>query len=274
MAQAAPLNTSNMTDEQLKARRTRMVEGAKFGRPLHENIMLIALKVWLLLGPPAFVALTTSEVAYIFASLLPPGDSGDKIILLGALFVDLAMMFTTFGVALKRRDLASKTEANGGVVDKKNLAEVRFGTGLWLVFALINVVGQCAFLLHIVQSNPHPGDLNLIYLFIAARVIGFILGDATTAFFLAKVDNSELKLIARSEREKGIIYAELAKAEGERKYTEAKADADIMLLQLKVQAEKDDAEFLASIKRKAFASALNGSPPPDDSRSSVRRSDR
>ena len=268
------LTTTSMTQEQLKDRRTRTVEGAKFGRPLHENIMLFALKFWLVLGPLAFVGLTTSEVAYIFASLLPAGDRADQIILLGALFVDLAMMFTTFGVAIKRRDLAEKREANGGEVDKRDEAEVWFGTGLWLIFAAINIIGQSAFLLHIVESNPNPGNLSLMYIFIGARVVGFILGDATTAFFLAKVDNSALKLIARGEREKGVIYADIAKAEGERKLVEAEAEAKILLLEIKVQQEREDAEFLANFKRQAYANALGGKAPDGDQRSSYRRSDR
>jgi hypothetical protein len=253
-ADGRTLTTSEMTQEQLRERRLRRIEAAKVARPLHEAIMLGALKVWLLLGPPAFVALTTSEVAYIFAQLLPPGDAGDTIILLGALFVDLAMMFTTFGVAIKRRDLAEKRE--GEPVTRREEAEVWFGTGLWLVFAAINSVGQAAFLLRIVQANAHPGNLTLISLFIVARVTGFILGDACTAFFLAKVDGSPLKLIARSEREKGRIYKEVGNAESERKIAEAETEARVTLIDMEVQQKREDAEFLAAIKRDAFARAL------------------
>jgi len=269
-ADGRPLTTSDMTQAQLRARRIHRVESAKVARPLHEGIMLFALKVWLVLGPPAFVALTTSEVAYIFAQLLPPGDAGDKIILLGALFVDLAMMFTTFGVAIKRRDLAEKREVNGSV-SKREEAEVWFGTGLWLLFAAINIIGQSAFLLRIVQNNAHPGNLTLIYLFIAARVTGFILGDACTAFFLAKVDSSPLKLIARSEREKGVIYADIADAEGKRQIAEAEAEARILLIQLDAEQKKEDAEFLAALKRRAFAAALGETPSSEPTRSRVYR---
>lgn len=261
-ADGLPLTTSNMTQEQLRARRIQRIESAKVARPFHEVVMLVALKFWLVLGPPAFVALTTSEVAYIFAQLLPAGDSGDKIILLGALFVDIAMMFTTFGIAIKRRDLAEKREING-VVSKREEGEIWWGTFLWLAFAAINIIGQSAFLLRIVQANPNPGSLGLLYLFIGARVTGFILGDACTAFFLAKVDSSPLKLIARSEREKGAIYADTADAEGKRQVAEAEAEAKILLLQIEVQQKKADAEFLAELKRRAFADAL-GRPRDDD----------
>jgi hypothetical protein len=257
-----------MTQEQLRTRRIARVEAAKVARPLHETVMLFAFKVWLVLGPPAFVVLTVFEVSYIFAALLPPGDSGDKIIFFGALFVDLAMMFTTFGVAIKRRDLADKREVNGSV-PKREEAEVWFGTFLWLVFATINIIGQPAFLLRIVQDNPNPGNLTLIYLFIAARVTGFILGDACTAFFLAKVDSSPLKLIARSEREKGNFYTDLADADGKRQIAEAEAEAKLTLIALEVQQKKEDAEFLAELKRKMYRTALGDTPPSGPTRSRV-----
>lgn len=269
-ARSPVLTTSNMTQEQLRLRRVNLIEGAKVARPFHENMMLFALKIWLLIGPPAFVALTTSEIAYIFAALLPPGDSGNRIILIGALFVDLAMMFTTFGVAIKRRDLAEKREVNGAV-SKREEAEVWFGTFLWLIFAAINIIGQSAFLLRIVQANTNPGNLSLIYLFIAARVTGFILGDACTAFFLAKIDSSPLKLIARSEREKGTLYADIADAEGKRKIAEASAEAAILLIQLEAEQKKEDAQFLATLKRRAFAAALGEPPPEGPTRSRIYR---
>jgi hypothetical protein len=90
-----------------------------------------------------------------------------------------------------------------------------------------------------VQGNPNPGNLTLIYLFIAARVTGFILGDACTAFFLAKVDSSPLKLIARSEREKGNLYTDLADADGKRQIAEAEAEAKLTLIALEVQQKKE-----------------------------------
>ncbi len=255
-----PLTTSDMTQEQLRERRIRRIEAAKVARPLHETVMLAALKVWLLVGPPAFVGLTVFEVSYIFSAFLPPGDAGDKIIFFGALFVDLAMMFTTFGVAIKRRDLAEKREVYGSVPKREEM-EVLFGTFLWLVFAAINIVGQSAFLLHITHSSFDFSHPTMIDLFIAARVVGFILGDACTAFFLSKVDGSALKLIARSEREKGVIYADIADAEGKRQIAEAEAEAKILLIQLEVEQKQRDAEFLAAIKAKAFAAALGETPP-------------
>ncbi|GCE17546.1 hypothetical protein [Dictyobacter kobayashii] len=255
------LNTSLMTPEQLRIRRMNLVEGAKFGRPAHERFMLFLLKFWLFLGPIAFVALTTSEVAYVLTRLVPAGDTADYVIAGGALFIDLAMMFVTFGVAIKRRDLEEKRES-GGIVSKREEGEIWLGTGIWLVFALINIISQTAFLLHVIGQS-HDANMTILYVFIASRVAGFILGDASTAFFLAKVDGSPLKLIARGEREKGAIYREIAQAEGERKTIEAKAEAEILLLQIKVQQEKEDAEFLAELKRQVFKDILTHRRAPN-----------
>lgn len=276
-ADGVRLNTSVMTPEQLRIRRMNIVEGAKFGRPSHERFMLFLLKLWLFVGPISFVALTTSEVAYILTSLVPRGDTADYVIAGGALFIDLAMMFVTFGVAIKRRDLAEKRDS-GGVVSKREEGEIALGTVMWLVFAVINIVSQSAFLLHVI-SLSHQSNMTILYVFVASRVAGFILGDASTAFFLAKVDGSLLKLIARGEREKGAIYREIAQAEGERKTIEAKAETDILLLQIKVQQEKEDAEFLAELKRQVFKDILSnrrGNNAPElegPNRSKMRRLD-
>jgi hypothetical protein len=271
------LSTSVMTPEQLRIRRMNMIEGAKFGRPAHERFMLVLLKFWLFIGPIAFVALTTSEVAYVLTQLVPAGDTADYVIAGGALFIDLAMMFVTFGVAIKRRDLEEKRES-GGIVTKREDGEVWLGTAMWLLFAAINIISQAAFLLHVI-SQAHDPNMTVLYVFVASRVVGFILGDASTAFFLAKVDGSPLRLIARGEREKGAIYREIAQAEGERKVIEAKAESDILLLQIKVQQEKEDAEFLAELKRQVFKDILNrraGNPAPEPegpNRSRLRRAD-
>lgn len=269
--------TSDMTQEELRIRRMRTIEASKFGRPIHETIMLFFLKIWLIIGPPAFVALTSSEVAYILTQLVPAGDTASYVILGGALFIDLAMMFVTFGVAIKRRDLAEKREANGGVVPKRDELEVLFGTIVWVVFAVINMISQCAFLLHIVNQSPDKNGMTILYVFVASRVIGFILGDASTAFFLAKVDNSEVKLIARAEREKAALYSDISKAEGERQLVEAKADAEMRILRIEVKQKEEEAAFMSELKRQMFQSVLIGKPSTPElgepNKSKMRRLD-
>jgi hypothetical protein len=191
---------------------------------------------------------------------------------MGALFIDVAMMFVTFGVAVKRRDAAEKRET-WGAISKREELEVWFGTGMWFIFAVINIISQSAFLLHIVSASGAK-DVTILYIFIASRVVGFILGDASTAFFLAKVDGNNLKLIARSEREKAGLYRDIAAAEGERKLIEEKAEADILIVQIDVQQKREEAEFMATLKRQMFQDILerkNALPAP--SRSTVRRLD-
>src|SRR5215469_12424057 len=267
------LITSTMSQEQLRVRRMNLIEGTKFGRPVHENFMLILLRIWLISAPILFVALTSSEVAYILTHLVPPNDkNGTTIIWMGALFIDIAMMMCTFGVAIKRRDVAEKRET-WGIVSKREELEMWLGTGIWLVFAVINIISQAAFLLHVIALSHDP-NMKLLYVFVASRVIGFILGDASTAFFLAKVDGSNLKLIARSEREKAVLYRDIASAEGERKVIEEKAEADILMVQIEVQQKREEAEFMAALKRQMFTDILerrNALPQPN--KSTVRRLD-
>jgi len=131
------------------------------------------------------------------------------------------------------------------------------GLRIWLVIAL-----------------SHDPNMKLLYIFVASRVIGFILGDASTAFFLAKVDGSNLKLIARSEREKAGLYRDIAAAEGERKLIGEKAEADILIVQIEVAQKREEVEFMAALKRQMFDDILQRrSALPSGNRSTVRRLD-
>ncbi len=95
----------------------------------------------------------------------------------------------------------------------------------------------------------------------ASRVIGFILGDAGTAFFLGHVESNGVSLMARAEREKGKLYADLAEAEGARRLIEAEADSKIKMMEIKVQQERTDADFLAQLKTQTFTRILELSNP-------------
>jgi hypothetical protein len=238
------------------------IENARVGRPFHEQVMLFCLKCWLLVGPIAFVALTAAEVAYILTHLVAPNDrNGQVIIWAGAMFIELAMMFTTFGVGIKRRDVAEKKEVYGHA-DPGDERLLTLGTVMWVIFALINILGQTAFLLHVIASSQ-DANMNLLYVFVASRVAGFILGDAGTAFFLGQLDNNDIKLMARAERQRGKLYAELADAEGERKITEAEAEAKVQLLEIEVESKRHDADFLAGLKRQTFTRILEETNTPN-----------
>lgn len=210
---------------------------------------------------------------FIVTHLVPANDkNGTYIIWAGAIFIDVAMMFVTFGVVIKRRDVAEKWET-WGAVSKREEIETWFGTVIWLVFAVVNIISQSAFLMHIIGLSGAK-DMMRLYVFVASRVVGFILGDASTAFFLAKVDSSNLKLIARSEREKAALYRDIVDAEGERKLVEEKVEADILLVQIEIAQKREEAEFMASLKCQMFQEILERrNALPDPSRSSVRRLD-
>jgi hypothetical protein len=267
----APKSTSTMSAEELKLRRMQRIEQARVGRPFHERVILFFLRIWLLVGPVAFVALTAAEVAYILTHLVAPGDrNGQLIIWGGALFIELAMMFTTFGLGVKRHEVAEQ-KAVYGEAKPEDEQLVRLGTGMWVLFALINILGQSAFLFHVIGATQDP-NMTLLYFFVASRVVGFILGDAGTAFFLGHVESNDVRLMARGEREKGQLYLELAEAENKRKYLEAEADTKIEMMQIEVQQKRADAQFLAQLKQQTFTRILEVSgaapgaalPAPDD----------
>lgn len=92
--------------------------------------------------------------------------------------------------------------------------------------------------------------------------------------FLAKVDSNNLKLIARSEREKAALYRDIASAEGERKLIEEKAEADITIVQIEVKQKQAEAEFMAALKSQMFDEILSRRGAlPSGNKSTVRRLD-
>ena len=53
-----------------------------------------------------------------------------------------------------------------------------------------------------------------------------------------------------------MLYKDLTQAEGERQLVEAKAENEMLLMQIDVQMKKEEADFVASLKRQMFQEIL------------------
>lgn len=238
-----PLTSGNMTADELKARRIARVEAASFTREFHEVAMLWMLRKWILFGPMAFVALTSGEIAFVFAIV----GAGASLWLIwgGALFVDLCMMFCTFLLARTRRRI-HELRASGSDVPHTMLALSRGLAFGWSALAIVNMIGQVAFLTILMRV----GSLSVLiyYAFIGTRVFGFIIGDAVTAFLLPQVE-TDIELVAREDERKGKIYLQIAQSEGERRKSEAQADMAIKKIDIEIEREQRWAEFHAELDK-------------------------
>ncbi len=238
-----PLTSGNMTPDELKARRIARVEAASFTREFHEVTMLWLLRQWILVGPMAFVALTSGEIAFVFA--IVGATASLWLIWGGALFVDLCMMFCTFLLARTKRRIHELRSSGSEVPSTMNTLARGLAFG-WSALAIVNMIGQVAFLTILMRT----GNLNILvyYAFIATRVFGFIVGDAVTAFLLPQVE-TDIELVAREDERKGKIYLQIAQSEAERRRKEAQADMTIKKIDIEIQREQRWADFHAELDK-------------------------
>jgi len=245
-----PLTIANMTPDQLEARRIAQVEGADFSRGVHESIMLFCLRVWLVVGPMAYVALTSGEIAFLFSLIAPNAVS--LLIWGGALMVDITLMFVTFALARHKQRVHELHSATLEVP-----AHIRRTLGgltwSWLGLAFVSLVGQTAYLVLISSQSRLP--FFLFYGLIATRVLGFTLCDAVTAFWLSQL-GTRAEEVARIDELKGRLHIQIAQSSGEHRKAAARAKMEIVKLDLEIERERRWAAFHAELDRLMIADTL------------------
>jgi hypothetical protein len=245
-----PLTSATMTPDQLEARRIAQVEAADFSRGVHESIMLFCLRTWLILGPMAYVALTSGEIAFLFSLLAPSAVS--LLIWGGALMIDITLMFVTFALARHKQRVHEMQSASLEVPAhiRRTLSGL---TWSWLGLAFVSLVGQTAYLLLITSQSRLP--LVLFYGLIATRVFGFTLCDAVTAFWLAPL-GTRAEEVARIDDLKGRLHLQIARSAGEHRKAAARANMEIVKLDLEIERERRWAAFHAELDRLMIAETL------------------
>jgi hypothetical protein len=246
-----PLTIVTMTPDQLEARRIAQVEAADFSRGVHESIMLVCLRAWLIVGPMAYVALTSGEIAYLFSLIAPSAVS--YLIWGGALMIDITLMFVTFALARHKQRVHEMQSASLEV--PAHLRRTLFGlTWSWLGLAFVSLVGQTAYLVLITSQSRLP--LVLFYGLIATRVLGFTLCDAVTAFWLSQL-GTRAEEVARIDELKGRLHLQIARSAGEHRKAAAKAKMEIVKLDLEIERERRWAAFHAELDRLMIAETLS-----------------
>ena len=245
-----PLTIATMTPDQLEARRIAQVEAADFSRGVHESIMLFFLRAWLVVGPMAYVALTSGEIAFLFSLIAPSAVS--LLIWGGALMIDITLMFVTFALARHKQRVHEMQSASQEV--PAHLRRVLGGlTWSWLGLAFVSLVGQTAYLVLITSQSRLP--FLLFYGLIATRVLGFTLCDAVTAFWLSQL-GTKAEEVARIDELKGRLHIQIAQSAGEHRKAAAKASMEIVKLDLEIERERRWAAFHAELDRLMIADTL------------------
>ncbi len=237
-----------------RQRRNALMKNMRVGQRLHTRIMNFLIGIWILLAPPLFVLLTVGEVAYVLYQVRPKDSSWVLVspltlIVAGALFIDISMMFTTFRLATRREDEANYV-TGGQDVPFTLQRDLRGLTILWLLFAAINVVCQVAFLVNFIDQQNY-----LLIGVVLLRVIGFIASDYAVAFHLTRTEPGYREVL-RTEREMMTASTELSKLDGERLRQEAEDNARIKKILLQVRQEAADTAFLIDLRTNLYQSIL------------------
>ena len=138
--------------------------------------------VWRIIGPIAFIVFTAGEVYHYIKHFLPSDNSiWTQVLLWGiTLLIEIPFCMATFDLSGRKERAVEAKNAGYDAPDKDTPGAIV----MWVTMALINIAGQMAFLFFVTKAGTFDRDWP-IYLFIAFRVIGVIIGDAYVAFFLS-----------------------------------------------------------------------------------------
>jgi len=209
-----PLSTGTMTPEQLRDRRTHQIENADISKSLHVRFFIWLVKCWLFIGPPWYVALTTSEVGWALSRRSFRWDDQTSInFYAGALFIELGMMFSTFFLAYLRH-IQAENEGKNRMINRAVSGLVV----IWLTLAAVSAFGQFYYLFN--ASGVSHDSFQVA--FVITRVAAFTVVDFATAFYLSRIQ-STLDEIMEANRKKGRYYVDMAEVDAELMHKENEA---------------------------------------------------
>jgi hypothetical protein len=232
---------SQMTPEQIMARNRAILAKVSHNPPGHKRFMEWAKSTWRVVGPVAFIVFTAGEVYYYIKHFLPDDNSvWTQVLLWGiTLLIEIPFCMATYDLS-GRKERAVEAKREGREEPDKDTPGA---IGMWLAMAVINIGGQAAFLFFITKAGTFKADWP-IYLFIAFRVVGVIVGDAYVAFFLTPAP-LEVEHIVKHQKAQGEGFDQLADAATERQIKESRAQMLLEQNQRTMDTERKNAAFVA-----------------------------
>lgn len=227
----------------LEARRRAILAQIQLDLPAHRRFLTAIKNLWRIVGPVAFVIFTISEVYYFLQHFLPTPTLWSEVLLWGiSLLIEVPFTMATYDQAERRaRQQERRAQGQPAVQPGDRLA-----LWCWIGLALVNITGQIAFLAYVTHAGyqlTDPATVGL-WVFILVRVGGVILGDSYTAFFLLE---AEPTLERELRRQQQIVEGEarLAAVDRERLLKEAEARQAIRRVELAIEREEQEMDFVA-----------------------------
>lgn len=231
---------SELTPEQVAARNYAILAKVSHHPPGHERFMEFLKSTWRVVGPIAFIVFTAGEVYYYIKHFLPQDNSVWTDLLLWGitLLIEIPFAIATFDLSGRKGRAIEARRAGLEPPDRDTVGAMM----MWFVMAAINIAGQMAFLFFVTKAGTFAKDWA-VYLFIGFRVVGVIVGDAYTAFFLSPAPTT-VDHVVKHQRSQGEGFTQLSDQYNERKIKESSAMAQIESINRHVKREKDDANTI------------------------------
>lgn len=242
----AHTSLSDLTAEQLQARRRATLASLSFDVPFHRRVLNGVKNIWRIIGPFCFVLFTAWEVFYFISSFMPKDEAWtSKVLIWGiTLLIEIPFMMATYDQAERKAVTAERRGRGESNRDRDTVGSLI----AWLFLAAVNVAGQVAFLVLITRlgGNPLTNDPRMLglWFFIVMRVSGVLVGDAYTAFFL-RPDDTTIERVLRTQEAQMQGEKLLAESDAQRLRSEAETDAQIRRIKISVERDEREAAFMA-----------------------------
>lgn len=233
---------SDLTAEELSARRRAILASTPFNLPFHRVFMNGIKEAWRVLGPLAFVVFTVWEVYYFMSHFLQTANVFDVVLLWGiSLIIEIPFMIATYDQS-ERRERVAERRARG---EDANVPGALSSLLFWCLLALVNVAGQIAFLSFVTKAGyslSSPAALGL-WSFIILRVTGVLIGDCYTAFHLLPTE-ANIDWVLRGQKAQIDGEKRLSDSDAERLRKEAESQQTVRRIQLSVKRDEREANFM------------------------------
>jgi hypothetical protein len=249
----AQLSITDMSPEDIQRRNYAILAGVKHDPTFHDMVLDFIKEVWRIVGPMFFVVFTAGEVFYYLRHFLPDDHNPwTQVLLWGVtLLIEIPFMIATYDLSSRKKRVLEAREAGRASRDKDTVGAVI----AWCFMALVNITGQVAFLVLITKASPDAVASMGIYFFIIVRVLGVLLGDAYTAFFLSPAETTITRILrTQKAQQEGVKL--LSESSMERQREESRLMLEMRRNQNTIAREQSEADFLNEFARMNMRNAL------------------
>jgi hypothetical protein len=243
---------TELTPEQIAARNYAILAKVSHHPPGHERFMEFLKSTWRVVGPIAFIVFTAGEVYYYIKHFLPEDNNiwTDALLWGITLLIEIPFAIATFDLSGRKGRAIEARRAGLEPPDKDTTGAVI----MWFVMAVINIAGQMSFLFFVTKAGSFEKDWP-VYLFIGFRVVGVIVGDAYTAFFLSPAPTT-VDHVVKHQKAQAEGFELLADQYNARQIKESNAMSQITANQRHMKRDRDDADFMDQMHKMTAQAAL------------------